>query len=1376
MCWESLFHTDTARWFRECVGEPTAVQRAGWPCIASGESTLISAPTGTGKTLCAFLPAIDRLCALSARGELKEKTYILYITPLKALGNDIERNLRRPLNGVFSRMCARNSAAVPVRALVRNGDTTPAERRQMLRHPPHILITTPESLYLLITAQSGRDMLSAVDTLIVDELHALIDSKRGAHLTLSLERLEALCGRPLQRIGLSATVRPLDVAARCLGGYADGRPRSVRVVAPRQQKAAGLAICPPAGGMDAPRKGGVWREIFQMLADMSSGARTTLVFCEGRAVCEKVAHGVNALLGADFARTHHGCVSKEQRLEAERALKDGSLRMLCATSSMELGIDVGEIDLVVQIGAPASVSRAKQRLGRAGHRPDALSVMRFLPLNGEDLMLDAFIARGMEEDQIESARPPRLCMDVLSQHLVSMAAAGTVTVDEALRIARGAHGYTGLTRAQLEGVLGMLSGDFERDMDPPPRARVLYDRVNGRFEGDRYTRMLALSSSGTIPDRGWYAVVLEDGHTRLGELDEEFVFEARVGDRFLLGAFSWQIVEIGRDRVVVKPCPPGGAQSPFWRGDGMGRPYETGALFGGYLRALEDAAYAGRLGEALGRYPLNEDGVESLSRRLMDQLKATGALPTDRLLIAEHFSDDAGQAQLLIHSVFGRPVNLPLGLLLQRALSLSSGRDVRLHVSDDGILLYMLDAERIPGGLIGGLNPENVREEVARLLPGTPLFTMAFRYNALRALMMGVRPRGRVPLWIQRLRGAEALSRAVEKRAHPLMWETMRECLEDYTDLAGLERLLFDIRAGRVRVLELRGGLPSPMALSLRRQLEAAEMYDYDPVPAAARAYAQKPAGAAPPEMQDVRAVNARRPAIDSPNTLHALMMNEGDLTGDEITFPSDWLEKLAERGRVRYVDPGLWICAEQEAQYLRALEDGDADALAEILRRCLRFRGPMDEAALGARYCLSPARVKPVIDKLARAGHIRAFNGEWMDSARYERAQNAYLSRRRRQIETAPAQRYAALLNEWHASVGAPEERLRQGLGLLSGLAMPLDTCETVALCARTLNYRGAMLDQLLSSGEAVWQLLPGEKPLVRFSPPDRLDWNFTPSRADYALSDAEWALVDLLARRGASFAATLSAALAGADLYGALRSLTEKGLVRADSFQPLRALYTVPKDARRRARFKSEYAARGRWELARPPLTPSLDERLDAAFSRWAILSREAARREGIAWDQALARLRVMEYTGQVRRGYFVDGLSGAQFVRAADFERVYAQLGRQDDSFFCLNAADPLSPWGSILKIPEGQAFLCVSGTVLVLCGGSIRLIFERYAQRLRVLDSARLDQALACFARAFSLRQVYPSLNALTLREYPNCACGALEAAGFSREMLVYALRR
>jgi len=1352
-----LFAGTTCRWFEEAVGEPTAVQREGWPAIARGKNVLISAPTGTGKTLTAFLMLIDRLNALARQGRLDERVYAVYISPLKALGNDIRENLARPIEGL----------AAPVRVAVRNGDTPASERQRMLRHPPHILITTPESLYLLLTSARGQRMVGTAETVIVDELHAVLNSKRGTHLLLSLARLDALSGRPAQRIGLSATIRPLELAADFLGGP------ETEIVAPSVEKKADVRVLAASSGPEPLPGHPVWPEICREIYEAAQQERTVLVFCEGRATAEKVASGVNALGGEGFARTHHGSMAKEQRLEAERALKAGRLKVLCATSSMELGIDVGEIDLVVQVGCPQRIASAVQRLGRAGHRPGAVSVMRFYPRMNQEVLLAAMTADGMRRGFIERLEPPTLCLDILAQHLVSMAAVADYTVGEALSLARRCTPYRALTEAQLTAVLRMLAGDDEHDDDRPVSPRVEYDRIHGTVHGSAYSRMLALASGGTIPDRGMYAVYLEDGTTRLGELEEEFVFEARLGDKFFLGAFAWRIVQVTRDRVIVRAASPEGAQSPFWRGDGMGRGYETGAMFGQMLRDLEEAHHAGRLVRLLREKTGDEEAAQAAARCLREQLAANGCLATDRTLVQEFFEDGAGEHQMMLHCPCGGRVNQGLAVLLRARASKRVRGDVRVWYDDDGVLLHVTGAE-VPADLVESLDPDAVRDELWRELPGTAQFTIAFRYNMDRALMMGVRPGGRVPLWVQRMRGAEALARTSAHPAHPMLVETARDCMERYIDADALAEVLRDIRAGRVRLVTRRNGnRPSPMTLSLRRQVEAEMMYEYAPVPEVAKSVDVESDSrpAIQPEQAHLAEAAAGVRPPDSAGTLHEKLMIEGDLTADETDAPFEWMSALADTGRAAYIEPGLWIAAEQEDLYRRALQEDDAGALGRVLRRCLRYRGAQDAETLAERYDLTGAQVGAALGALVGEGIAVEQNGLFIHADVYRRAQRLTLTARRRAVQTAEPAAYAALLARWQTDFsGSPRERLAAAVRRLYGLYLPVAHWEGVVLPARTSAYRESLLDELLAAGEAVWRL-SGDGARLAFFPADAVDWDAEPPAFD--ASEEAAAVRAVLAKRGASFTYALTAALHGLPVRDLLRRMALAGDVVCDGFAPLRAA-PASSSARQRVRARMAQTDGGRWELARPMLPEALPLRLDRAFDRWGILCRETAAAEGLSFAEALTLLRRMEYTGEARRGYFVRALSGAQFVRARDFERVSERLRRPEDDCLCLNAADPAQAWGRILPLDRSGdgAFLCVPGTAVVLEGGRVALIAERQGAVLRAPHGSEV--AVRALADAFRAGRVYPHLRLLTVRDYPAEAVPWLERAGFIREMRDYVL--
>ena len=1380
----SLFSPETAAWFAGTLGAPTQVQREAWPVIAGGTHVLVSAPTGTGKTLSAFLVCIDRLKAAKRRDELPDETRVVYVSPLKALATDIRENLRRPLEGIDG---------PEITIAIRTGDTTQAERQRMLRRPPHMLVTTPESLYLLLSSAGGRRMLATADTVIIDELHALLGGKRGAHLMLSLARLDRLCGRKLQRIGLSATVEPLDVAAAYLA-----HPEAAAIVAPPMRKQVKIEVNSPLPDMRTLPEGTIWPELGREVYRRCQSARTVIAFVEGRASAERLAFAVNQLAGDGFARTHHGCVSKEQRAEAERQLRSGQLRLLCATSSMELGIDVGEIDLVLQIGFPRTISSAMQRLGRAGHNPGRVSEMRMLPRTAAEGLYCGLTARMALEGGIEHARPPRLCLDVLAQHFASMAAVESYTEQEALELARRAYCTRDVELEDVRGVLRMLAGDYEHATDRPARPRLLYDRIHGRVTGDAYSRMLALSAGGTIPDRGMFAARTADG-VRLGELDEEFVFEARVGDKFLLGAFAWRITGITRDTVYVAPTDFSGATSPFWKGDGMGRDYRTGQAFGRLLRELGRDATDARLYAGLLALQLDDAAARNAAYFLSRQLEATGCLPDDRTVLAEHFTGPGGEHQMMVHSVFGRQVNIGLAMLLEEAARAATGMDFRSFDEDDGFLLYPYGGDApLPDGLLLGIDHARARDWIAALLPDTPLFAMAFRYNAGRALMMGARSGKRQPLWVQRLRGAQVLDHAVADREHPLMRETLRECLENYLDMPAIENVLRDIASGAVRIREMRLDQPSPMSLPLRRAAEADFMYDYSPRTTSARRAVDRAADqlrglpedaqliAPAPELLDSVGARAREPR--NAEQLHALLMAEGDVMAGETQAPIAWMEELARQHRARYIEPGLWICAEQGELYERALaepaegEGWPTEPRLRIARRCLRYRGPQDAESLYLRYLWPEPACEAMLAALAEAGAAVRDGDLWYHAELYDRARRQTVALRRRAARTAPPARYAALMARALRPGALPAEQLRRGLHALLDRPLPPALWESVLLPARGGDLRPGLLDELLQEGGLFWQIhAEGERPALAFHRQEEVDWHREAYAFSAGLDPDERYLVDLLARRGASFAQSLTGLPSGGSTVEALLRLAERGLVRADSFVPVRQWLERDKlaggTAKVRAQARARSAMSGRWELTRPLIEPTPERRVERAFGRAVVLCRETC--DDLPWSEAIELLRVWEYTGRARRGYFVAGMSGAQFIRDADYTATLLALEEparesEDEEILWLNAADPAQVWGKALPHEPGRSFVCVPGTAVALRAGVPVAVLERQGLGLRAFAPEYLGPAMAAFARDYHAGRIFPQKRRVTVKEYPTEAASALAGAGFARTMNDYEL--
>ena len=763
---ERLFSPAVAGWFQRSFAEPTPAQHQGWPPIARGEHTLLLAPTGSGKTLAAFLAAIDRLTGQPPAG-----TKVLYVSPLRALNHDIEKNLRAPLAGI---QCDRQ-----ISVGLRTGDTSQAERAALRRHPPDILITTPESLYLMLTS-GARDTLGGVETVIVDEIHAMAGGKRGVHLALSLERLDHLCGRHVQRVGLSATQRPLAEVASYLGGVG----REVTVVDAGSRKPLDLEVIVPVpdmrelGGLPTvegePRQS-IWPAIYPRLLELVQAHRSTLVFVNNRRAAERIANRLNALAGEDVARAHHGSIAREQRLEIEELLKNGSLPALVATSSLELGIDMGAIDLVVQIESPKSVAAGLQRVGRAGHQVGEPSVGRFFPKFRGDLLETAVVTRRMREGEIEHTRVPRQPLDVLAQQIVACVAMDDWDVGELHDLMRGAHSYRELSREQFEGVLDMLAGRYPSDEFAELRPRLVWDRTAGRLRARSGSRRLAVTSSGTIPDRGLYGVFLADSGARVGELDEEMVYEARQGEVFQLGASSWRIEQITRDRVLVSPAPGVPGKIPFWKGDRVGRPYELG-------RAVGEAARTRRFGE------LDELAASNLHAYLDDQQEATGVVPSDRHIVVERFRDEIGDWRVCVLSPFGGRVHAPWAMAVEARMSEALGLEVEATWSDDGIAIRLPDSDAAPPTDLIAVPPDDLDDLLVTRVSQSPLFAGRFRENAARALLLPRRRPGiRMPLWQQRLKAHDLQQVAIRFGSFPILLETYREVLSDVFEVPRAE-------------------------------------------------------------------------------------------------------------------------------------------------------------------------------------------------------------------------------------------------------------------------------------------------------------------------------------------------------------------------------------------------------------------------------------------------------------------------------------------------------------------------------------------------------------------------------------------------------------
>ncbi|MDR2687868.1 MAG: DEAD/DEAH box helicase, partial [Oscillospiraceae bacterium] len=1274
-------------------------------------------------------------------------------------------NLQTPLEGISNEY----GETLGVRVHLRTGDTPSAERQKAIRRPPHILLTTPESLYLLLTSPSGRGMLRGARACVIDEMHALLGNKRGAHLLLSLARLDALCGQPLQRIGLSATLKDTALAMRWLS------PGPVVLAAPAVEKKITIEVKKPNGDGLLP-EGTVWPEMARAVINQCEGCRTVIAFCEGRATAERLAYNVNKIQEG-FARTHHGSLERGQRQEVEELLRAGQLRLLIATASMELGIDVGEVDKVIQIGPARAVSALVQRLGRAGHRPGETSEMVVFPREGFEALQCALLAGLARRGQLEPLAPPEGCHDLLAQHLVSMAVGDGYHEDDVMAILPRAYPFRNLTIDDVRATLATLAGDYEHAREVPVRPRLLYDRMRGTVTGDNYSRMLALSAGGTIPDRGYFAVKTESG-VKLGELDEEMVFEARCGDQFMLGAFPWKILSIRHDDVVVAPGSRETAGVPFWKGEGGGRHIETGRAMGALLRGLAEDLRTGLLPQTLEAMGLDEGAAGDVRGVIERQLEATGVLPDDRTLLLEHFSNEAGEKQGLVHCVLGRRVNDPLALLCREAAR-RRGREISVITDDDGFLLFPKDGGEADPRWLYAFGEDEAAAVLEALLPATPAFGMTFRYNSAHALIMGVKDRSRHPLWVQRMRASETLNALAGSPGHPLLRETARECLEDVWDLAALKEVLAALRGGQIALREARTDEPSPLSITLRRSVVAENMYDYHPVgdATAAQSYLKLEglaAGQLPPPKDLLEQAAFGSKAPENPDQLHSLLMAEGDLAAGEADVPAEWFERLAGQGRAAYIEPGLWVAAEHAGEYTAAFDGGDGEALGRILRRLLRYRGGQTPQTVSERYFLPEEQALPPLRSLLGEGRAVEIEGVFYHAQNVERARLAFRNRRRSEIETLPGGLYAQLLCARVRPNAPAAEQLERGLASLAGREFPAPQWESLLLPARVSGYHPGLLDTLLAQGAYCWRLR--EKNLAFFP---RAELSDQPGEPPEGLPGPEKEILGALRARGACFAHSLPRGDPAAQTRGLL-SLARQGLVTADSFAPVRYLVrekgmdALPAKRRTSARVNLKLA--GRWEALCPPAQPGLPMQVDAAFGRYTLLCRETAREAGLPWAGALALLRTMEWQGTVRRGYFLRGFSGAQFVRAPELAAFTAALRsvRGESDIHWISAADPLQIAGRLLPHGEGRAFTCVAATAVGFHRGEVAALAERSGASFRCFEPALLRPALESYARAFKTGRIYPGKRKLQLAEFSPEAAEWLPIVGFRREMQYWVL--
>ena len=1547
------FSAPTRDWFAASFAEPTSAQADGWPAIAAGEHTLICAPTGSGKTLAAILWCIDRLMAEPVPDDPQRRLRVLYVSPLKALVHDVNRNLRSPLAGIALAARKLGQPAREVTVAMRTGDTPAEERRAFGKHPPDILVTTPESLYLILTSQA-REALRGVEWVIVDEIHALAGTKRGAHLALSLERLEELAAGPPQRIGLSATQRPLSVVAGFLGGRSQppnensaGAPRPVRIVdagvrkaldidviVPVEDMAAIGEVLPPdeqpggsAAGPDA--RSSIWPQIHPRILELIRAHRSTIVFVNSRRLAERLALRLNELAGEELVRAHHGSLAREERLQIEEMLKDGRLPALVATSSLELGIDMGSVDLVIQVESPGSVARGLQRIGRAGHQVGEPSKGVIFPKYRGDLLECAVVTRRMLDGEIEPTVIPRNPLDVLAQQLVATAAQRRWPADELFGLVRRAENFADLGRDSFEATLGMLAGHYPSDEFAELRPRVVWDRAAGTVESRRDARTVAVVSGGTIPDRGLFGVYLSDpgideaagpgtrarqaraGGRRVGELDEEMVYEAREGEVILLGASAWRIEQITHDRVLVSPAPGEQGKVPFWKGDGPGRPIELGRALGEFTRVYGEDATSGsvRRRESAEKKLRTEHELDELAaRNLLDYLaeeqSVTGALPTDRTIVMQRFRDELGDWRICLLTPFGARVHAPWALAIEARLRDRLGLDVQPIWSDDGIVVRLPMTDELGGeglspgmGIAGGgavaaaeeavrVGSEDVEELVIGVLGSSALFSSHFRENAARALLLPRRRAGqRTPLWQMRQRSAQLLGVASRFGSFPIILETYRECLQDVFDLPALKGILAAIERREIRIVSVETRRASPFASSLMYDYIASYMYEGDAPLVDRRAQAlaldrdllRELLGAEElRELLDADALAelelelqflAGERQAGSADAVQDLLRRLGDLRSDEvaarvrgadersrIAAAGEWLEALAADRRalrVRITGEERWIATEDIARYRDALGVVPpvgtpqaflapvGDALEGLLLRWARHHGPFLAAEPAARWGVPVVEMEAALENLLMAGALlrgefrpNGVEREWCHPDVLRLLRRRSLARLRREIEPVEPRALGRFLPRWQG-VGERRgglDRLAEAIAQIEGTPLPASVLERDVLPARVAGYSPRLLDELGAAGEVIWVGLgplgrdDGRVALYR---PDRLSLLLPDPGAPAPDSERSWlhdAIRSHLAARGASFYRDILAAVLGVAAARGERPVRERELLDAlwdlvwatevtnDTFAPLRALRWPRRGPAKGPRHASTARmgppeAAGRWSLVsdavataialRGSKAPTETERRHAQALRlldgYGVVTRDTVAGEALpgGFSAVYPVFREMEERGRVRRGYFVEGLGGAQFCVPAALDRLRAERGDPSGDAppaeaVILAAADPANPYGASLAWPrwsdeDRRPLTRSAGAYVVLVDGEPVIYLGARGKSLETLPA--FGRAEVANVALNALRQLLADGRLRTLQVervdgiavHESAHAAALVSAGFQRSYRGWLLR-